>query len=312
MNTRHVCEFLEFAKALNYTQAAKRLYISPTTLANHIHDLEDSIGVSLVSTSGTMTMLTPAGRLFAQEAPDIVSAVRSLVMRCGETNRTTLSLRLQSDPSISYQADLAAARATYEAVHECHVELQSLATGLPLRDSIRRGLVDFGFERGAFTVSSPSHRLVIQEGPYTCLRYRQDRIVFYARKGDAAACDAHLSAEAGAGAQPVVFFWTESLPARVHDFAELLDARGLRAKVIPRQVQDWSDLAFLDLDGALGACPKSVFDRPDLGIADRFDERHVLDFAITCDIHLTYDAERIDSRAPELFALLQESPGTGV
>ncbi len=69
MNTRHVCEFVEFAKTLNYTQTAKRLFISPTALTKHIHDLERDIGITLAASSGTVTTLTPAGKVFAQEAP---------------------------------------------------------------------------------------------------------------------------------------------------------------------------------------------------------------------------------------------------
>lgn len=72
MNTRYLEEFLLFAKMLNYTVAAKKLYITRPTLSEHIAELEEELGCKLVTKNQGKALLTPAGKRFVQTATNLM------------------------------------------------------------------------------------------------------------------------------------------------------------------------------------------------------------------------------------------------
>lgn len=71
MEIEHLREFLVFSRSLNYTTAAKALYIAQPTLSQHIAKLSTDLGMQLVSQSGK-THLTPAGEILCSYAQSIV------------------------------------------------------------------------------------------------------------------------------------------------------------------------------------------------------------------------------------------------
>ena len=76
-------EFVVFSQSLNYTSAAKRLFIAQSTLSKHIAKLEAEIGVELVDHSRT-PQLTQAGRSFASKAPLLIAQHDAIVGTCRE------------------------------------------------------------------------------------------------------------------------------------------------------------------------------------------------------------------------------------
>lgn len=82
MDTAHIGEFLVFTETMNYTQAARQLFVSPSALADHVHKLEDELGARLVEGSTGSLALTPAGRAFVRMAPQVVSDVEALASAC--------------------------------------------------------------------------------------------------------------------------------------------------------------------------------------------------------------------------------------
>ena len=75
MNTVHVHEFLVLTKLLNYSRAAKTLYISQSVLTSHIQALEAELGVRLFDRDSHSVRLTEAGRILAMEAPALLDNV---------------------------------------------------------------------------------------------------------------------------------------------------------------------------------------------------------------------------------------------
>ena len=74
MDTVYVKEFIVLAEICNYSRAAEMLYISQSTLFNHIRSLETDIGVSLFSRKGRKIVLSESGQLFLPYAKTIVAA----------------------------------------------------------------------------------------------------------------------------------------------------------------------------------------------------------------------------------------------
>lgn len=66
-------EFLVLAQTLNYSKAAQQLYLSQSVLSRHIQNLENHLGVALLSRNKHSVELTAIGEIFAKDAQNIVT-----------------------------------------------------------------------------------------------------------------------------------------------------------------------------------------------------------------------------------------------
>jgi DNA-binding transcriptional LysR family regulator len=69
---KRVRYFLAVGEALNFTKAAARLRIAQPALSRHVQELEDEIGVDLLRRSPRGVTLTAEGKLFLQEARELL------------------------------------------------------------------------------------------------------------------------------------------------------------------------------------------------------------------------------------------------
>lgn len=73
MTTELLYEFLILSKTLNYSAAAKNLFISQSVLSKHIKSLENELHTTLLLRDTHNVTLTASGHLLATEAEDILS-----------------------------------------------------------------------------------------------------------------------------------------------------------------------------------------------------------------------------------------------
>lgn len=66
MDSRKIETFLILAKQLSYSQTAQRLFLSQSTVSQHIKSLEDELGFPLFERSRTRVELTREGRIMEQ------------------------------------------------------------------------------------------------------------------------------------------------------------------------------------------------------------------------------------------------------
>lgn len=66
-------EYVEFAKYLNFSTAAKKLYLSQPALSNHIASIEKELGLDLVCRDPVVE-LTAAGKAFFEGCCTIIAA----------------------------------------------------------------------------------------------------------------------------------------------------------------------------------------------------------------------------------------------
>lgn len=81
MNSRQLTYFLAVARELNFTKAAESLYVSQTAVTQQIKVLEDQLGVHLFSRTKRKVTLTPAGKVFLEEALGVLNRMEMAVER---------------------------------------------------------------------------------------------------------------------------------------------------------------------------------------------------------------------------------------
>ena len=101
MELRHLRYFVAVAEEQNITRAAARLRVSQPPLSRQIRDLEDELGVELLSRSAHAVRLTEAGRHFFGEA-------KAVLQRAAEAVASTKDVAsgLQGDIDIGYAPSL--------------------------------------------------------------------------------------------------------------------------------------------------------------------------------------------------------------
>ena len=91
MNLSHISllqinYFIAVARHLNFTEAAKSLYISQPTISRQISLLEQQIGVQLFERTKRSVILTPAGSLLARELGEINEKVEQVLTKTRKIN----------------------------------------------------------------------------------------------------------------------------------------------------------------------------------------------------------------------------------
>lgn len=89
MDLRHLQEFVTLGVCLNFTEAARRLYMAQSSLSTHIALLEREIGGKLFERDGSIS-LTPLGEALLEDASVIVQLHDSALKRCRELAKNPL------------------------------------------------------------------------------------------------------------------------------------------------------------------------------------------------------------------------------
>ena len=81
MNSQELKCFVVAADRLNFTRAAKELYVTPPTVTHHIQHLENELGVKLFIRDSKSVQLTTAGEIFYHDAHDILLRMEAIPNR---------------------------------------------------------------------------------------------------------------------------------------------------------------------------------------------------------------------------------------
>jgi DNA-binding transcriptional LysR family regulator len=87
MELRHLRYFVAVAEHLNFTKAAMKLNLAQPSLTRQIHNLEDEIGVRLLSRSKSHVSLTEEGRSFLVDARRILGLATESVLAVQRLSR---------------------------------------------------------------------------------------------------------------------------------------------------------------------------------------------------------------------------------
>ncbi|HEY3424732.1 MAG TPA: LysR family transcriptional regulator [Negativicutes bacterium] len=85
MDIRHLYSFIAVAQYLNFTEAAKHLYVGQSALSRQITELEEQLGVKLFIRSTRSVRLTTAGDTLLKEACALIAKVDEIVDKTRQT-----------------------------------------------------------------------------------------------------------------------------------------------------------------------------------------------------------------------------------
>jgi DNA-binding transcriptional LysR family regulator len=130
MELRHLRSFLAVAEALNFTKAAARLRVGQPALSRQVQDLEDEIGVDLLHRGPRGVTLTAEGKLFLEEAGDLLKRADASVEKVRSLARGEYGeLHIGYAPSPTVEILPPALAAFQKSVPRIKVVLHDLSTG---------------------------------------------------------------------------------------------------------------------------------------------------------------------------------------
>jgi DNA-binding transcriptional LysR family regulator len=80
MELRHLRYFIAVAEELNFSRAAERLHVSQPPLSHQIKQLEEEVKVRLFDRNKRWVRLTSAGRLFLEDARQVLAQLDGAVL----------------------------------------------------------------------------------------------------------------------------------------------------------------------------------------------------------------------------------------
>jgi DNA-binding transcriptional LysR family regulator len=139
MELRHLRYFVAVAEALNFTKAAARLRVAQPALSRQVQDLEDEIGVDLMTRSPRGVALTAEGKLFLDEARELLQSANEAVEKTRSLARGEFGeLRIGYSPSPTVDILPVALKAFQKSVPRVTVRLHDLGRD-ELADGVRKG-----------------------------------------------------------------------------------------------------------------------------------------------------------------------------
>ncbi|MET9267336.1 LysR substrate-binding domain-containing protein [Amycolatopsis sp. NPDC004079] len=152
MELRHLRYFAAVAETCHFGRAAERLHLAQPALSHAIRQLEDELGVALLSRTTRQVQVTPAGRFFLAEAQRILDAVEAGARgarRIADGRRGLARIGFTGTAALSHLPRVA--RALQHRLPEVELEVHAdLLTGEQC-EQLRDGTLDIGVLRPPVT-----------------------------------------------------------------------------------------------------------------------------------------------------------------
>jgi len=163
MELRHLRYFVAVAESLHFGQAAAKLGIAQPSLSHQIRQLESELQTSLLRRTKRRVEITEAGRLFLEEAREIIArADRAAVLARRVARVDAQRLRI----GVGYCMDHTGVSLLIGKFNTRHqdvqVELKTLAVPIQLA-ALREGRLDVGFVRPPIHDQSFNAEVLIRE-----------------------------------------------------------------------------------------------------------------------------------------------------
>jgi DNA-binding transcriptional LysR family regulator len=163
MELRHLEYFVALAEDLNFSRAARRLYITQPSLSQQIQSLEKEIGVQLLERTKRSVRLTAAGQLFLEEAYRALAQVQQAVQTAQRADRGEIGqLTIGFVGSSAYGFLPTVIRTFRESFPEVALILRERTTVEQIQ-MLRDGQIQVGFLRPPILDETLQQEIVQQE-----------------------------------------------------------------------------------------------------------------------------------------------------
>ncbi len=140
---RHLRYFLAVSEELHFGRAAQRLHIAQPPLSQAIRKLEHELGVSLLRRTSRVVTKTDAGRVFADEAHNVLAAFDRALAEARKAGGVGTKLRIGCALNLAIERLLR----FLTALHEVEPALEAHVSHLVASEQVqrlRRGELDLG------------------------------------------------------------------------------------------------------------------------------------------------------------------------
>jgi DNA-binding transcriptional LysR family regulator len=140
---RHLRYFLAVSEELHFGRAAQRLHIAQPPLSQAIRKLEHELGVSLLRRTSRVVTQTEAGRVFAEEARNVLASFDRALAEARKAGGVGTKLRIGCAVDLAIEQLLR----FLTALHETEPALEAHVTHLPASEQVarlRQGDLDLG------------------------------------------------------------------------------------------------------------------------------------------------------------------------
>ncbi|MDE3081178.1 MAG: LysR family transcriptional regulator [Paracoccaceae bacterium] len=171
MDLRQIRYFVAVARERNFTRASEILHIAQPPLSRQIQLLEEELGVDLLIRKTRPVRLTDAGRLFYEQALQILGRVeqmRTATRRIGLNQNSVLSVGFVA--STLYGGLPSLIRKLRQREPDLDIQLVEMASVQQIQ-ALKEGRIDIGF--GRVRQTDPAVRSVILREERLCLAIPQ-------------------------------------------------------------------------------------------------------------------------------------------
>src|SRR5512136_808556 len=145
MELRHLRYFVAVAENLNFTRAAAKLHLAQPSLTRQIHNLEEEIGVRLLTRSKNQVALTEEGRSFLVDARRILALSAESILAVQRISRgETGQLNIAYLPNFDFELLPETLRAFRQAFPHIALNLFDMTPAEQLR-ALETRKIDLGF-----------------------------------------------------------------------------------------------------------------------------------------------------------------------
>ncbi len=253
MDVRQLRYFIAVANARNFTRASEQLHIAQPPLSKQIQLLEEELGVQLLLRTSRPLQLTEAGRMFYEQALQIINRMDQLkttMQQAGLHQRQTLSIGFVA--SSLYGGLPMLVRKLRQ--HHPNVDIQLVElTSMQQFDALKSGRIDVGFGR-----------LRINDAFIARTVLREERLVLaISPDSPLAGSDRPICLEELNG-QKLIVYPKEPRPSFADHILSLLNEQAIRPSEIQEVREIQSALGLVAAQSGLCLIPASARLRNDL------------------------------------------------
>jgi DNA-binding transcriptional LysR family regulator len=159
---RHLRAFVAVAEELSFTRAARRLHLAQQALSTQVRQLEERVGVELVTRTTRRVALTAAGEVFYEHAVALLAAADA----AGAAARAAAGQGQRLMVGFCTPFDLAPMKPALEAFEQRRPDVRTEVLFADLIDACggaRRDDVDVGVAAGPFDTTGLEHQVLWTE-----------------------------------------------------------------------------------------------------------------------------------------------------